>query len=148
PNGRRHHRRDARRRWRSRSSRRFGQDVLSHFRSDAEPPGDRQRPRRHSNGAQRSLEEANGSENRGDQARPRPRRPVAALPDCEARPGADDAMKKITPEDLRVLTDQTADEADRAESLIRLTHWERGKYDYLEPTIAGLLRDPSALVRG
>lgn len=57
-------------------------------------------------------------------------------------------MKKITPEDLRTLTDVSADPVDRAESLARLTHWEKGKYDHLEPTIASLLRDPSATVRG
>jgi hypothetical protein len=48
-------------------------------------------------------------------------------------------MKQITPEDLRVLTDASADAARRAQALSRLSHWEKGKFDHLEPTIAALL---------
>ena len=57
-------------------------------------------------------------------------------------------MKQITPEDLRNLTDGNADIAARVEALNRLAYWEKGKYDHLEPTIAGLLHDPSAFIRG
>jgi len=57
-------------------------------------------------------------------------------------------VKKITDNDLRVLVDANADPAERAQALTRLAHWEKGKYLHLEPTIAGLVRDPSFLVRG
>lgn len=57
-------------------------------------------------------------------------------------------MKQITSEHLRALTNDDADPVDRAEALTALAHWEKGKYDHLEPTIAGLIRDPSPLVRG
>ena len=57
-------------------------------------------------------------------------------------------MKKVTPEDLAALTDSNADPADRVRALSRLAHWEKGKYDKLEPTIASLLKDESSAVRG
>src|SRR5262249_25560957 len=57
-------------------------------------------------------------------------------------------VKQITPDDLRNLTDPNADIAARVEALTRLAHWEKGKYDHLESTIAGLLSDPSSFVRG
>ena len=56
--------------------------------------------------------------------------------------------KQVTEQDLRNLTDQAAEPADRAEALMRLAHWEKGQYDRLEPTIVGLLDDASAMVRG
>jgi HEAT repeat protein len=57
-------------------------------------------------------------------------------------------MKKVTPEDLAALTGSNADPADRVRALSRLGHWEKGKYDKLEPTIASLLKDESSAVRG
>ena len=57
-------------------------------------------------------------------------------------------MKKVTPEDLAALTDSNADPADRVRALSRLGHWEKGKYDKLESTIASLLKDESSAVRG
>jgi hypothetical protein len=57
-------------------------------------------------------------------------------------------IKKITADDLRNLTDAKADVPDRVEALTRLAYWERGKYNHLESTIVGLLKDPSAMVRG
>ncbi len=57
-------------------------------------------------------------------------------------------MKQITIDDLAKLTDIRAEPADRAEVLMRLAHWEKGKHEHLESTIASLLADPSAMVRG
>lgn len=57
-------------------------------------------------------------------------------------------MKQITNEELGKLTDTAAEPADRAEVLMRLAHWEKGKHENLESTISGLLADPSAMVRG
>jgi hypothetical protein len=57
-------------------------------------------------------------------------------------------MKQITTRDLATLTDSTAEPADRAEVLMRLAHWDKGQHERLEGTIAGLLADPSAMVRG
>lgn len=57
-------------------------------------------------------------------------------------------MKTLTPEDLRALTDRKAKTSDRVRALSRLAHWERGKHDHLEATIAGLFDDPDPMVRG
>lgn len=57
-------------------------------------------------------------------------------------------MKKISPDDLRALTDKKAEPARRAQALSRLAHWERGKYDQLESTIASLLDEDNPMVRG
>ena len=57
-------------------------------------------------------------------------------------------MKKVTLEDLNALTDSRADPADRVRTLSRLAHWEKSKYDRLEPTIAALLKEASSPVRG
>lgn len=58
-------------------------------------------------------------------------------------------MKAVTPDDLRNLSDPNADPVDRVQALSRLAHWEKGKYNNLEPTIAGLIADdPSSAVRG
>jgi hypothetical protein len=57
-------------------------------------------------------------------------------------------MKQITPDDLSALTDKNAEPAQRVRALSRLAHWERGKYDHMEPTIASLLDDSNPMVRG
>lgn len=56
--------------------------------------------------------------------------------------------KQVTEADLRALTDANADPVDREAALRHLAHWEKGKYDHLEPAIAALLRDHTAVVRG
>jgi HEAT repeat protein len=56
--------------------------------------------------------------------------------------------KTISPEDLAVFADRTADPILRERALSRLAHWEKGKYDHLEPEIAKLLDDPDPGIRG
>jgi hypothetical protein len=57
-------------------------------------------------------------------------------------------MKTISPEDLRALTDRSAEPSRRAQALSRLAHWEKGSFNHLEGTIAGLLDDDEPMVRG